>query len=81
MMTLKEKQKIVNDYFGITQRLVTKHGKEKLRPDYYSFLVDRILGFFPVDGVEISMMLRDRLANELSMLAIELEETENIIEE
>ena len=67
MMTLKEKQQIVSDYFGITDRLIKKHGKDKLRSDYFSFLVGRILGYFPVDGVEISMMLRERLTSELEI--------------
>jgi hypothetical protein len=64
-MTLKEKEKIADDYFGITDRLIKKHGKDKLRPDYFDFIVGRILGHFPADGVEISMILKDRLNDEL----------------
>ncbi len=64
-MNNKEKQKIADDYFGITKRLIEKHGKEKLRPDYFEFLVDRIMGFFPCDCVEISIILKDKLNNEL----------------
>ena len=64
-MRLKEKEQIVNDYFDITKRLVEKHGKDKLRPDYFDFIVDRIMGWFPADCVEISIMLKDKLNSEL----------------
>ena len=64
-MNYKEKEKIVNDYFGITQRLIEKHGREKLRPDYFDFIVGRIMGWFPCDCAEISIMLKDKLNAEL----------------
>ena len=65
-MKYKEKEKIANEYLQITKRLLEKNSRENLRPDYFDFLVDRIIGFFPVDGVEISLMLKDKLNNELN---------------
>lgn len=66
-MTKKEKQKIANDYIKITEKYM--EAGAQFKPNYPEIVIDRILDLFPHDGVEISMIFRDRLFNELKWSA------------
>lgn len=66
-MTRKEKHKIADSYIKITEKYM-KRGAQ-FKPNYDQIVIDRILDLFPVDGVEIAMIFRDRLINELNWQA------------
>lgn len=61
-MTRKEKEKIADDYFKIFKKAADE-GKE-IKPTAFDFVVNRIMGFFPHDAVQISMILNDKLVSE-----------------
>lgn len=63
-MNYKQKQKIANDYINITKKF--KAANATFRPDYADIVINRILDLFPNDGVEIAILFKDRLVNELN---------------
>ena len=63
-MTNREKHKIANHYIEITEKYM-KRGAQ-FKPNYDEIVIDRILDLFPVDGVQIAMIFKDRLVNELN---------------
>jgi len=66
-MTNREKHKIADSYIKITEKYM-KRGAQ-FKPNYDEIVIDRILELFPVDGVQIAMIFRDRLFNELNWKA------------
>ena len=64
-MNKQQKAKIVDNYIQITKDAIARGGTP--RPDYVSFLVNRIMDLFPEHCIELSLTLKERLKNELGI--------------